>query len=94
MSVFERAPESITGTSVRKMMSWISGRGFIDPVPGADESRSIPTAPSTAPTSTNSSVNEDVNVDSDEGSGASGLSVLSWGGVSGEGEELAAENES
>jgi hypothetical protein len=39
MTVFERAPASITGGTVRKTMSWISGRGFVDPVPGADEMR-------------------------------------------------------
>jgi hypothetical protein len=92
MAVFERAPESVTGTTVRKSMSWISGKGFIDPVPGADELRSIPTAPSTAPTSTTSSVNDDVNVDSDEGS--PGSSLLSMGSASGEAvEDMVSENE-
>jgi len=41
MSVFEKAPSSIAGGTVRKSLSWISGRGFVDPVPGADELRSL-----------------------------------------------------
>ena len=41
MSVFEKAPSSIAGGTVRKSLSWISGRGFTDPVPGADEIRSL-----------------------------------------------------
>ena len=39
MTIFEKSPASITGGTVRKTMSWISGRGFVDPVPGADEIR-------------------------------------------------------
>jgi len=42
MGVFERAPESVTGGAVRKTMSWIGGKGWVDPVPGADEARSSP----------------------------------------------------
>ena len=39
MTVFENSPASITGGTVRKTMSWVSGRGFVDPVPGADKMR-------------------------------------------------------
>jgi hypothetical protein len=39
MGVFERAPESVTGGTVRKTLSWIGGTGFVDPVPEADEMR-------------------------------------------------------
>lgn len=39
MGVFEKAPGSITGSTVRKTISWMGGRGFIDPVPRADEMR-------------------------------------------------------
>jgi hypothetical protein len=39
MTVFENSPASVTGGTVRKTMSWVSGRGFVDPVPGADEIR-------------------------------------------------------
>jgi hypothetical protein len=41
MGVFERAPESITGGTVRKTLSWIGGGGFVDPVPGGDMRRAI-----------------------------------------------------
>lgn len=40
MGIFERAPGSVTGGTVRKSLSWIGGRGFTDPVPRADEMRS------------------------------------------------------
>jgi hypothetical protein len=39
MTVFENSPASVTGGTVRKTMSWVSGRGFVDPVPEADEMR-------------------------------------------------------
>lgn len=48
MSVFEKAPSSIAGGTVRKSLSWISGRGFVDPVPGADEIRSLANTTSTS----------------------------------------------
>jgi hypothetical protein len=53
MGVFERAPESVTGGTVRKTLSWISGRGYLDPVPGADDLRSG-TSTNTTSTSTSS----------------------------------------
>jgi hypothetical protein len=52
MGVFEKAPESVTGGTVRKTMAWIGGRGFVDPVPGADELRSAASRiPRSIPTS-------------------------------------------
>lgn len=54
MSVFEKAPSSIAGGTVRKSLSWISGRGFVDPVPRADEIRSL------AKTSTTSSYTSEI----------------------------------
>jgi hypothetical protein len=39
MGLFEGAPGSVTGGTVRKTMAWIGGRGWVDPVPGADEMR-------------------------------------------------------
>lgn len=63
MSVFERAPESITGGTVRKTMSWIGGKGFVDPVPGADEMRR---AAVTVPTTNTTTETEDSSGDSDD----------------------------
>ena len=48
MGMFERAPESVTGSTVRKTLSWIGGSGFRDPVPRADGTRRVPTTTTTA----------------------------------------------
>jgi hypothetical protein len=55
MGVFERAPQSITGSTVRKTLSWISGNKFTDPVPASDIRR----APTTTTTSTDYSWDSD-----------------------------------
>jgi hypothetical protein len=52
MGVFERAPESVTGGTVRKTLSWIGGSGFVDPVPEADEMRRTVGDTNTADTTT------------------------------------------
>ena len=81
MTVFERSPASITGGTVRKTMSWISGRGFVDPVPGADEIRGISRGVSSGATSVTST---DVStVESNDESPEEGSLVLnSTGGSS------------
>jgi len=58
MSVFEKAPSSIAGGTVRKSLSWISGREFVDPVPGADELRSLANTTTTTSTSFTSEMDE------------------------------------
>src|SRR5271167_2556438 len=82
MNIFERAPQSVTGGTVRKTMSWIGGRGFVDPVPGADEMRDV--AATTATTTT-----ESLSEESEEGSSSSqqGSVVLESMG-SGSGEDI------
>lgn len=60
MGVFEQAPGSVTGGTVRKTMSWIGGRGFVDPVPGADEMRSaLKKTPSSISTATDLSSSDE-----------------------------------
>jgi hypothetical protein len=59
MSVFEHAPESVTGGTVRKTMSWIGGKGFVDPVPGADEMRNVAATTTTTTTESLSEESED-----------------------------------
>ena len=81
MSVFERAPESVTGGIVRKTMSWIGGRGFVDPVPGADEMRNV-----TATTTTTTT--ESLSGESEEGSSPDQGSVVLESMESGSGEDI------
>ena len=69
MGVFERAPESITGGTVRKTLSWIGGRGFVDPVPEADDTKGV--AASTAASTTS-----DTSRDSEESTDSQGSVVL------------------
>src|SRR5271167_4598948 len=57
MNIFERAPQSVTGGTVRKTMSWIGGRGFVDPVPGADEMRNV--SARTTPATTKQTTSDD-----------------------------------
>jgi hypothetical protein len=80
MSVFERAPESVTGGTVRKTMSWIGGKGFVDPVPGADEMRNVSTR--TTPAITTTTTSDDLG--EENGSPEQGSEVLESMGSSGE----------
>jgi hypothetical protein len=71
MGLFERAPGSVTGGTVRKTMAWIGGRGWVDPVPGADEMRQGGGGGDAAlsrTTTTTSTSYEDVSTGSEEGS--------------------------
>lgn len=68
MSLFERAPESVTGGTVRKTMSWIGGQGFVDPVPGADEMRNVSATTTTTTTGSVSGESEDGSSSSQRGS--------------------------
>ena len=82
MGLFERAPGSVTGGTVRKTMAWIGGRGWVDPVPGADEMRHSGGVMPTIITTTTTSMNcEDPSGVTDEGCVAVGDSE---GSVSGE----------
>ena len=87
MSVFERAPSSITGGTVRKSLSWISGQGFVDPVPGADELRSL--ANTTITSNLTSEIeNENGSSEGSQGSesmeGSAVLGSLGYSSISGE----------
>lgn len=82
MSVFERAPESVTGGTVRKTMSWIGGKGFVDPVPEADEMRNVSSRTAPAPTTT--TMSDDLSEENDsleqgsvvlESMGSSGVDI-------------------
>lgn len=90
MSVFEKAPSSIAGGTVRKSLSWISGREFLDPVPGADEVRSLANT-----TDTTTSFTSEMQNESDNGSpediqgsesmeGSAVLGSLAYSSISGE----------
>ena len=68
MALFERAPGSVTGGTVRRTIAWIGGRGWVDPFPGADEMRQGGGAVVTAATTTTDPNCEDASVGSDEGS--------------------------
>ena len=90
MSVFEKAPSSIAGGTVRKSLSWISGRGFVDPVPGADEIRSLANTTGTSSITSEMIGNSDASGSAD-GSQASGsmegsavLGSLGQSNISGE----------
>jgi hypothetical protein len=79
MGVFERAPESVTGRTVRKTLSWIGGSGFVDPVPRADEMRR------SVATNTPDTTTEGISIDYETESVAQGSAVLgSLGSLSGE----------
>ena len=41
MRTFEKYPECITGSTVRKTIAWVGGMGFVDPVPRVDEPRPV-----------------------------------------------------
>lgn len=89
MSVFEKAPSSIAGGTVRKSLSWISGRGFVDPVPGADEFRSHANTTTTSSTSFTSEMdNESGSGEGSQGSesmeGSAVLGSVGYSSVSGE----------
>ena len=78
MGLFERAPGSITGGTVRKTMAWIGGHGWVDPVPGADEMRqggSGGRVGMSSTTTTTSSSYEDTSGESEEGSVVLGGSI-------------------
>ena len=79
MGLFERAPGSVTGGTVRKTMAWIGGRGWVDPVPGADEMRQGGAALSRT-TTTSSTSYEDSSTGSEEGSVVLGGSIGSSSG--------------
>lgn len=83
MGLFEQAPGSVTGGTVRKTMAWIGGRGWVDPVPGADEMRrgggGIRMSTTTT-TTTSSSIYEDASGTSEEGSVVLGGSIGSGSG--------------
>ena len=82
MSVFERAPESVTGGTVRKTMSWIGGGGFVDPVPRTDEMGDVAAT-------TTTTIAESVNGESEDGSGSSQQGSLILGSMgSGSGEDI------
>jgi len=84
MGLFERAPGSVTGGTVRKTMAWIGGRGWVDPVPGADEMRQggggVDMSVTTTTTTTTSSSYEDASGESEEGSVVLGGSIGSGSG--------------
>jgi hypothetical protein len=85
MAIFERAPESVTGGTVRKALSWCGGTGFMDALPTAEIGRSH-----IAPTSTITSESESVtsaSTISESGSSLRGSVVLESLG-SGSGEEI------
>jgi len=84
MSIFDRAPESITGGTVRKTLSWISGRGFSDSVPRADEMRE---SMGMAPVTTTSTTSEGYSWSSAASGEGAGSVVLGEGG-SEEGESV------
>jgi hypothetical protein len=71
MGVFEKAPESVTGGTVRKTLSWIGGSGFVDPVPQADEMRR-----SVVTTNTPDTTTEDIVFDYETESVAQGSAML------------------
>ena len=48
----------MAGGTVRKSLSWISGCGFVDPVPGGDELRSLANITTTTSTSFTSEMDE------------------------------------
>jgi len=92
MSVFEKAPSSIAGGTVRKSLSWISGRGFVDPVPGADELRSLANATTTTTTTSRASEMGNQSASTSEGSqqgsesmeGSAVLGSVGYSSISGE----------
>jgi hypothetical protein len=71
MGLFEKAPESVTGGTVRKTLSWIGGSGFVDPVPQTDETRRSVVATSNPDTTT-----EDIILDYETESVVQGSAVL------------------
>ena len=79
MGLFERAPGSVTGGTVRKTMAWIGGRGWVDPVPGADEMRQGGGGALSRTTTTSTSY-EDSSTGSEEGSVVLGGSIGSGSG--------------
>ena len=81
MGLFERAPGSVTGGTVRKTMAWVGGRGWVDPVPGADEMRQGGgRGIGMSSTTTTSSSYEDASGESEEGSVVLGGSIGSGSG--------------
>lgn len=83
MNVFERAPESVTGGTVRKTMSWIGGNGFVDPVPGADEVRDVAATTTTTNTESVSGESEEGSSSSQQGSVVLGSTESGWGRILG-----------
>ena len=88
MSVFEKTPSSIAGGTVRKSLSWISGRGFVDPVPGADELRSLANTTTTSRASEMGNQSASTSEGSQQGSesmeGSAVLGSVGYSSISGE----------
>jgi len=86
ISVFEKAPSSIAGGTVRKSLSWISGRGFVDPVPGADELRSLANTTTSTTTTSRASEMGNQSASTSEGSqqGSAVLGSVGYSSISGE----------